>query len=495
MIWSIIFPDMKNFFALSASAAAIAISLGAATPAQAAPQKAKAAKIEKTEPGFFQKLFGARQDAGLSARAAYASDGSSLEVEASTTGTVPGPMPSSRVPTVKKNALNFLKKHGCSGGESIYLRVYKIDTPDLKSNDPYKKGAVDVYAQCGGANAPYKLLDTWVVTNSNGLMHKLGYKLYEDDNMIPEGMRTIPGVKDTTAWYLGINLGYPDALDRSRPIPEKVQKTDGTWFTPKGRGGLALFHGPYGSKGCVPLEIMHIELAYGIVDLASKNGAPIHIDVFPSYDMSPGNLKRLAAKPGNEKFLAGWLNMSKLDQVFQKTGMRHSIVPHGNAYAFAHDVPAPLIANLPAEIVKAQPQPNALALTTPEMPVSRTIPGVLPKSASEAIVPGFKPVQTSLNTSVTMDLKFQKTPVQKFNVVTAKPAQLAKEQLACMFALNAKCNKPEQKTGFVNPQTGETRQFVAGKGDSLRGFIPVTDKERLQEEQGVHIAFTRFKPH
>lgn len=434
---------MNKLFAATASVIALAASLGAATPASA----------QEGGDNIFKNIFG-----GV------------VAAESDETGTkAPGPMAASRMPTVMKNAAAFLQSHGCKAGDPIYFRVYKLE------------GLVDVLAQCNGPNAPYKLLDTWKATETNGVMQKLGYKLYEGDKMIPEGMRTIYGVKDSTNWYLGINFGYPDALDRSRPLPKGKAS----------RGGLTLFHGPYGSRGCVPLPIAKIELAYGIVDLATKHNTPTHIDIFPTKDMSTGNLRKLA-KGAYAKYLGFWLNMAELDRTFAETKIRYPITGQGTQYAFSTGTPETVLARYKGRAatqvgVNVLPIPSREEVVTPKAAELKRVPPKVamltpPAAADIPLYQRFKTGPINLKTG------FEQTPYSQFPITPVKVTKGAPDEdiLGCAFTHKPTTDLCKEFTTdyFYNPRTGELRKMIiGGKQDSVGGdFIPVNNFRRMMQE-------------
>lgn len=154
-------------------------------------------------------------------------------------------------------------------GAPVYLRIFK------------EESELEVWK--ARPNGRYALVKTFPVCNWGGT---LGPKQTAGDLMSPEGFYKItPGAMNPNSKYhLSLNIGYPNALDRS------LGRT----------GSYIMVHGDCKSVGCFAMTDNQIEEIYAFVRdafAAGETSVPIH--VFP-FRMTAANMKRHADDPARD---------------------------------------------------------------------------------------------------------------------------------------------------------------------------------------------------
>lgn len=154
-------------------------------------------------------------------------------------------------------------------GSPVYLRIFK------------EESELEVWK--ARPNGRYALIKTFPVCNWGGT---LGPKRTQGDLMSPEGFyRITPGAMNPNSKYhLALNVGYPNALDRS------LGRT----------GSYIMVHGDCKSVGCFAMTDKQIEEIYAFVRdslAAGETSVPIHI--FP-FRMTAANMKRHADNPARD---------------------------------------------------------------------------------------------------------------------------------------------------------------------------------------------------
>lgn len=154
-------------------------------------------------------------------------------------------------------------------GSPVYLRIFK------------EESELEVWK--ARPNGRYALIKTFPVCNWGGT---LGPKRTQGDLMSPEGFyRITPGAMNPNSKYhLALNVGYPNALDRS------LGRT----------GSYIMVHGDCKSVGCFAMTDNQIEEIYAFVRealAAGETSVPIHI--FP-FRMTAANMKRHADNPARD---------------------------------------------------------------------------------------------------------------------------------------------------------------------------------------------------
>ena len=158
----------------------------------------------------------------------------------------------------------FLKSRSVAKSAPLYIRVFK------------EESELEVWK--ARPNGRYLHIKTFPICNWSGA---LGPKQKLGDQMSPEGFYGIgrDGLKPDSKYHLALNIGYPNALDRS------LGRT----------GDFIMVHGKCVSVGCFAMTDDLIEEVYAFVRDALDAGqerVPVH--VFP-FRMSAANLKAHAS--------------------------------------------------------------------------------------------------------------------------------------------------------------------------------------------------------
>lgn len=96
--------------------------------------------------------------------------------------------------------------------------------------------ALEVYA--AGEDGKFKLIKSYRILAASG---KLGPKLREGDNQVPEGIYEIESLNPNSLYHLSLRISYPSKFDRTQA------KQDGR----KDLGGDIMIHGGAASIGCI----------------------------------------------------------------------------------------------------------------------------------------------------------------------------------------------------------------------------------------------------
>jgi murein L,D-transpeptidase YafK len=124
------------------------------------------------------------------------------------------------------------------------------------------------------------LLKTYPICRWSG---DLGPKIREGDRQAPEGFYTItPSLMDpNSSYYLSINMGYPNAYDRSN------NRT----------GAFLMIHGDCSSRGCYAMTDEQIAEIYALARESFFGGqSSFQIQAFP-FRMTPQNMARYRNSP------------------------------------------------------------------------------------------------------------------------------------------------------------------------------------------------------
>lgn len=143
----------------------------------------------------------------------------------------------------------------------VYVRIFK------------EESELEVWR--ARADGRYVIIKTFPICRWSGA---LGPKEKQGDLMAPEGFYgvTRDGLKPDSKYHLALNVGYPNALDRS------LGRT----------GNFIMVHGRCDSVGCFAMTDANIEEIYAFVRDAVETGTervPVHI--FP-FRMTAPNMKR-----------------------------------------------------------------------------------------------------------------------------------------------------------------------------------------------------------
>ncbi len=155
---------------------------------------------------------------------------------------------------------SFLKSRSVADSAPLYVRVFK------------EESELEVWK--ARPNGRYLHIKTFPICNWSGA---LGPKQKLGDRMAPEGFYGVgrDSLKPDSKYHLALNIGYPNALDRS------LGRT----------GDFIMVHGKCVSVGCFAMTDELIEQVYAFVREALDAGqerVPVH--VFP-FRMTAANLK------------------------------------------------------------------------------------------------------------------------------------------------------------------------------------------------------------
>ncbi len=147
----------------------------------------------------------------------------------------------------------------------------------------------------------YALLKTYPICRWSG---ELGPKLREGDRQAPEGFYTItPSLMNpNSSYYLAINMGFPNAYDKSN-----------------GRtGAFLMIHGDCSSRGCYAMTDEQIAEIYALARESFFGGqTAFQIQAFP-FRMTPLNM----AKHRNSPHMAFWKMLKQGYDHFEVTETR-----------------------------------------------------------------------------------------------------------------------------------------------------------------------------
>lgn len=183
----------------------------------------------------------------------------------------------------KEPLIKDLKAVGLAFGSPLFLRAYK------------EEKLLEVFV-FNTKRQQYQWFRSYPIAACNSTP---GPKLAEGDGRTPEGVYGITpqAMNPNSQYHLSMNIGYPNAYDRS-------EKRTGSWI---------MIHGNQISIGCLAMTDPVIEELYTLVRAAHQNGqaiCPVHL--FP-FRMTPENL----AKQANSPWLPFWQSLQKIDQAFE----------------------------------------------------------------------------------------------------------------------------------------------------------------------------------
>jgi murein L,D-transpeptidase YafK len=144
----------------------------------------------------------------------------------------------------------------------------------------------------------WQLLDIYPVCRWSGT---LGPKLREGDGQAPEGFYQVTRdrLNPNSNYHLAMNIGYPNAHDRS------LGRT----------GSFIMIHGACVSIGCFAMTDAGIDDIYGYAEKALETGqAAIDVHIFP-FRMTDENMRR----HGESQWLAFWTGLRPAYEAFEKS--------------------------------------------------------------------------------------------------------------------------------------------------------------------------------
>lgn len=189
-----------------------------------------------------------------------------------------------------------LVKAGIERGSPVLIRIFKAESEIeiwMKKADRFVKFAK--YPICHWSGS-------------------LGPKREEGDRQNPEGFYTVTRrqIHHSGRWPTSINIGFPNALDR----------------TLKRTGSYILIHGGCTSVGCYAMTDAAAREIVELVRQTLRSGTPrVHVHAFP-FHMTNANLARHKASP----WQGFWLDLKKGYDAFAKTGLPPRVSQCGGRY-------------------------------------------------------------------------------------------------------------------------------------------------------------------
>jgi murein L,D-transpeptidase YafK len=198
-----------------------------------------------------------------------------------------------------------LNDRGLGEDQPIYIRIIK-ETKTLQ-----------IWILSGAA---YKLFKSYDICSFSG---GLGTKTLEWDSKSPEGFYSVTPdlLNPNSAYHLGINIGYPNKLERQL----------------KYTGDAIMIHGDCVSIGCYAMDDPTIEEIYTLVYEAFLHGQKtINIGIFP-FKMDDAHMKTYA----NSSNIHFWENLKPGFDIFQNTHIPPVVSVSNKQYVFKEAAPMP----------------------------------------------------------------------------------------------------------------------------------------------------------
>ena len=179
----------------------------------------------------------------------------------------------------------------------ILIRIYK------------EESTFEVWKQ--DRTGKFALLSAYPICKYSG---HLGPKIFEGDHQAPEGFYDITPDQMKSDRYLALNIGFPNAFDRS------LGRT----------GSLLMVHGGCKSVGCYAMTDYAMDEIYGLVGEALRGGQEkVQVEAFP-FRMTMQNLARHADDP-NTPF---WEMLKTGSDAFLATGRPPTVAVCDQRYVF-----------------------------------------------------------------------------------------------------------------------------------------------------------------
>jgi murein L,D-transpeptidase YafK len=201
--------------------------------------------------------------------------------------------------------VSLIEQKQMDNGSPIVVRVFK------------EEAELEVWKQDRGGR--FQMLKTYPICRWSG---ELGPKVKEGDRQAPEGFYTITqaNLNPNSAYYLSINIGYPNEFDRA-------------W----NRSGSALMiHGDCSSRGCYAMTNEQIGEIYGLARDSFLGGQrAFQIQAYP-FRMTALNM----AKHRNNPNMSFWRNLKQGSDMFEVSGVQPTINVCEKRYVFNAEAPA-----------------------------------------------------------------------------------------------------------------------------------------------------------
>jgi murein L,D-transpeptidase YafK len=201
--------------------------------------------------------------------------------------------------------LALIEQKNMDNGSPIVVRVFK------------EEAELEVWKQDRGGR--FQMLRTYPICRWSG---ELGPKVKEGDRQAPEGFYTITqaNLNPNSAYYLSINIGYPNEFDRA-------------W----NRSGSALMiHGDCSSRGCYAMTNDQIGEIYGLARESFLGGQrAFQIQAYP-FRMTALNM----AKHRNNPNMSFWRMLKQGNDMFEVSGVQPTVNVCEKRYVFNAEAPA-----------------------------------------------------------------------------------------------------------------------------------------------------------
>ena len=196
-----------------------------------------------------------------------------------------------------------LAAQGFNAGSPLFIRIFKAQSE------------LEVWIEQNGSYAHFA---TYPICHWSG---GLGPKLRQGDKQSPEGFYSLTerNLHRAGRWQQALNLGYPNAFDRS-------QARDGSYI---------LVHGGCSSVGCFAMTNPVMSEIYGLTRAAFAGGQrhiPVH--VFP-FRMTEQNLEQYKSS----EWINFWLNLKEGYDAFEDTKRPPRISVCQNRYSIQQSSP------------------------------------------------------------------------------------------------------------------------------------------------------------
>lgn len=167
----------------------------------------------------------------------------------------------------------------------LLLRVYK------------QEKRLEVWAS-GSKTAPLAHVSTYQICYASGA---LGPKRREGDRQVPEGFYSINFLNPWSAYYLAMQVSYPNAADRF-------------FSDPRAPGGEIMVHGNCVSIGCIAMMDERMQEIWVTTTETRKVGGGVHVHIFPARDIAG-----LIEKSPQSPHIAFWQNIKEGHDFFERT--------------------------------------------------------------------------------------------------------------------------------------------------------------------------------
>lgn len=203
---------------------------------------------------------------------------------------------------VRKGIAGDLSRLGLEYGDPIFVRVFK------------EEGELELWMR-GDGEPHFSLFKIYRIRHRSG---RLGPKLRDGDGQGPEGFYhvTASRFRPETRHHLGLDLGYPNELDRYH------ERT----------GSDIMIHGGSSSVGSFALDREDMEEVYVLAAAALKNGQRFfRVNSFP-FRMTDKRMEQEWKR--QSRWIDFWSNLKEGYDFFENVNVPPDVRPGGGGYAF-----------------------------------------------------------------------------------------------------------------------------------------------------------------